>query len=111
MQGLNDWKKTGYGVPCPPIGPHRYFFELHALDIVLPNLGRPSKADLLKAMEGHVVAGAELVGTYEKRLKRAKRRPSPGEPPSSGVEAGGEGMAGYIGVPMLGRSQTWACQE
>ena len=68
-EGLNDWKKTGYGGPCPPIGRHRYFFKLYALDIVLPNLGRPSKAELLKAMEGHVVASAELVGTYEKRLK------------------------------------------
>jgi Raf kinase inhibitor-like YbhB/YbcL family protein len=68
-EGLNDWKKTGYGGPCPPIGRHRYFFKLYALDLVLPNLGKLSKADLLKAMEGHVVATAELVGTYEKRLK------------------------------------------
>ena len=68
-EGLNDWNKTGYGGPCPPIGRHRYFFKLYALDVVLPNLGRLSKADLLKAMEGHVVGNAELVGTYEKRLK------------------------------------------
>ncbi|HVP60309.1 MAG TPA: YbhB/YbcL family Raf kinase inhibitor-like protein [Myxococcaceae bacterium] len=65
--GLNDWKKPGYGGPCPPIGRHRYFFKLYALDIALPDLGRPSKADLLKAMEGHVLGSAELVGTYEKR--------------------------------------------
>jgi len=67
--GLNDWKKTGYGGPCPPIGRHRYFFKLYALDLVLPDLGRTSKADLLKAMQGHVVGSAELVGTYEKRKK------------------------------------------
>jgi len=67
--GLNDWKKTGYGGPCPPIGRHRYFFKLYALDVVLPDLGRTSKADLLKAMQGHVVGSAELVGTYEKRKK------------------------------------------
>ena len=64
--GLNDWKRPGYGGPCPPIGRHRYFFKLYALDVVLPDLGKPSKAALLKAMEGHVVASAELVGTYQK---------------------------------------------
>jgi Raf kinase inhibitor-like YbhB/YbcL family protein len=68
-EGLNDWKKPGYGGPCPPIGRHRYFFKLYALDIALPDLGRPSKADLLKAMQGHVVGSAELVGTYEKSRK------------------------------------------
>ena len=68
-EGLNDWKKTGYGGPCPPIGRHRYFFKLYALDTALPDLKRPSKADLLKAMEGHVVGTAELVGTYEKGKK------------------------------------------
>jgi len=68
-EGLNDWKKTGYGGPCPPIGRHRYFFKLYALDTVLPGLGKPSKADLLKAMEGHVVGTAELVGTYQKGQK------------------------------------------
>ncbi len=67
--GLNDWKKPGYGGPCPPIGRHRYFFKLYALDTVLPDLGKPTKADLLKAMQGHVVGSAELVGTYEKRKK------------------------------------------
>jgi Raf kinase inhibitor-like YbhB/YbcL family protein len=63
---LNDWKKPAYGGPCPPIGRHRYFFKLYALDIVLADLGRPSKGDLEKAMQGHVVSSAELVGTYEK---------------------------------------------
>jgi Raf kinase inhibitor-like YbhB/YbcL family protein len=68
-EGLNDWKRTGYGGPCPPIGRHRYFFKLYALDTVLPDLGKPTKAALLKAMEGHVVGSAELVGTYEKGKK------------------------------------------
>jgi len=64
--GVNDWNRPGYGGPCPPIGRHRYFFKLYALDVVLPDLGKPPKAVLLKVMEGHVVASAELVGTYEK---------------------------------------------
>jgi len=64
-QGLNDWKRAGYGGPCPPIGRHRYFHKLYALDVVLPDLGRAGKAQLLKAMKGHVLAEAQLVGTYE----------------------------------------------
>jgi len=66
-EGLNDWKRTGYGGPCPPIGRHRYFHKLYALDTVLPDLGRPDKAALEKAMKGHVLAQAELVGTYQKK--------------------------------------------
>jgi len=66
-QGTNDWKRTGYGGPCPPIGRHRYFHKLCALDVVLPDLGAATKAELEAAMEGHVVARAELVGTYQKR--------------------------------------------
>jgi Raf kinase inhibitor-like YbhB/YbcL family protein len=66
-EGLNDWKRPGYGGPCPPIGRHRYFHKLYALDAVLPDLGQPSKAQLEKAMQGHVLAQAELVGTYEKK--------------------------------------------
>ena len=65
-EGLNDWKRTGYGGPCPPVGRHRYFHKLMALDVVLPDLARPTKARLLQAMEGHFIASAELVGTYEK---------------------------------------------
>ncbi|HXN41157.1 MAG TPA: YbhB/YbcL family Raf kinase inhibitor-like protein [Myxococcaceae bacterium] len=65
-EGLNDWKRTGYGGPCPPIGEHRYFFKLYALDTVLPDLGTPTKAQLEKAIQGHILAQAELVGTYEK---------------------------------------------
>jgi Raf kinase inhibitor-like YbhB/YbcL family protein len=66
-EGLNDWKRTGWGGPCPPVGRHRYFFKLYALDRTLEDLGRPTKAALERAMEGHVLARAELMGTYEKR--------------------------------------------
>jgi Raf kinase inhibitor-like YbhB/YbcL family protein len=66
-EGVNDWRRTGYGGPCPPIGRHRYFHKLYALDLVLPDLLRPTKAQLEKAMEGHILARAELVGTYEKQ--------------------------------------------
>jgi Raf kinase inhibitor-like YbhB/YbcL family protein len=66
-EGLNDWKRTGYGGPCPPVGRHRYFFKLYALDTLLQDLRTAKKADLEKAMQGHVVAQAELVGTYQKQ--------------------------------------------
>jgi Raf kinase inhibitor-like YbhB/YbcL family protein len=66
-QGTNDWKRTGYGGPCPPIGRHRYFFKLYALDTVLPDLGGANKPALEKAMQGHVLAQAQLIGTYQKR--------------------------------------------
>ena len=66
LQGMNDWRRTGYGGPCPPIGRHRYFYKLYALDEVLPDLGKPSKAELEEAMQGHIIAQAELVGTYKK---------------------------------------------
>jgi Raf kinase inhibitor-like YbhB/YbcL family protein len=66
LEGKNDWQRTGYGGPCPPIGRHRYFFKLHALDIVLPDLHHPGKAQLEGLMRGHVLATAELVGTYQK---------------------------------------------
>ena len=65
-QGKNDWERTGYGGPCPPIGRHRYFHKLYALDSVLPDLRQPTQADLLKAVEGHVLEKVELVGTYQK---------------------------------------------
>lgn len=67
LEGVNDWKRTGYGGPCPPIGRHRYFHKLYALDLVLPDLGKPSKATLEARIKGHVIAQAELVGTYQKR--------------------------------------------
>ncbi|MEO7647730.1 MAG: YbhB/YbcL family Raf kinase inhibitor-like protein [Gemmatimonadaceae bacterium] len=66
-EGLNDWKRTGWGGPCPPIGRHRYFFKLYALDTTLGDLGSPTKAALEKAMQGHILAQGELVGTYQKR--------------------------------------------
>lgn len=64
--GLNDWKKTGYGGPCPPIGRHRYFFKLYALDAMLGELKTATKAAVLDAMKGHVLGQAELMGTYQK---------------------------------------------
>ena len=67
LEGRNDWKRTGYGGPCPPIGRHRYFHKLYALDRVLPDLGTPTKAELEAAMRGHVLEQAELMGTYQKR--------------------------------------------
>lgn len=72
-EGLNDWKKSGYGGPCPPIGRHRYFHRLYALDVVLGDLGRLTKRDLLARIEGHVLAEAELVGTYEKHGKHGRQ--------------------------------------
>ncbi len=66
-EGLNDWKRTGYGGPCPPIGRHRYFHKLYALDTMLPDLGRPGKARIEQALQGHILAQAELIGTYQKR--------------------------------------------
>jgi Raf kinase inhibitor-like YbhB/YbcL family protein len=65
--GLNDWKKSAYGGPCPPIGRHRYVHKLYALDVALPDLGHPTKADLERAMRDHVLAHAELTGTYQKK--------------------------------------------
>jgi Raf kinase inhibitor-like YbhB/YbcL family protein len=69
-EGTNDWKRTGYGGPCPPIGRHRYFFKLYALDTTLPDLHSPTKADLEKALRGHVLATAEMIGTYQKAKKK-----------------------------------------
>lgn len=66
LEGLNDWKRTGYRGPCPPTGTHRYFFKLYALDAVLPDLGAPTKAKLERAMGGRIVARAELIGLYRR---------------------------------------------
>jgi len=65
-EGQNDWKNLGYGGPCPPIGRHRYFHKLYALDVVLPELGAATKQELEEAMQDHIMAKAILVGTYEK---------------------------------------------
>ena len=64
--GKNDFKRPGYGGPCPPIGRHRYFHKLYALDAELPDLHDPTKGQLEEAMKGHILARAELVGTYQK---------------------------------------------
>ena len=64
LEGINDWKRTGYGGPCPPVARHRYFHKLFALDTVLPNLDRPTKARIEKAMKGHILAHAEIIGGY-----------------------------------------------
>jgi Raf kinase inhibitor-like YbhB/YbcL family protein len=66
-EGRNDWKTAGYRGPCPPVGRHRYFHKLYALDVELPDLGQPDKAALERAMTGHVLAEASLVGTYAKK--------------------------------------------
>jgi len=66
LEGYNDWKRTGYGGPCPPIGRHRYFHKLYALDTVLPAMENPTRSDLEQAMKGHVLEKAELIGTYQK---------------------------------------------
>jgi Raf kinase inhibitor-like YbhB/YbcL family protein len=66
LEGKNDWGKTGYGGPCPPIGRHRYVHTLYALDTRLPDLAVPTRAALLAAMEGHVLGQAVLVGTYQR---------------------------------------------
>jgi len=64
--GTNDWKRTGWGGPCPPIGEHRYFFKLYAVDVLLGDQGALTKPQLEKALEGHVLAKAQLMGRYQK---------------------------------------------
>jgi len=64
--GKNSWGKTGYGGPCPPSGTHRYFFKLYALDTELSLEEGASKADIEKAMEGHIIEKTELIGTYKR---------------------------------------------
>jgi Raf kinase inhibitor-like YbhB/YbcL family protein len=66
-QGRNSWRRVGYGGPCPPSGTHRYFFKLYALDTVLSFAAGATKEELLKAMEGHILAQAELMGRYSRR--------------------------------------------
>ena len=67
-QGLNDFRRLGYGGPCPPPGkPHRYIFKIYALDTMLGLKPDATKTDLLKAMEGHVLAQGQLIGTYQRR--------------------------------------------
>ena len=66
-QGKNDWNRTGYGGPCPPVGRHRYFHKLYALDIALPDLHLPNKNQLETAMIGHIIGHSELIGTYQRQ--------------------------------------------
>lgn len=66
VQGVNSWRKTGYSGACPPIGQHRYFHRLYALDITLPDLGNLNKTNLEKAMAGHIIDYKELIGTYQR---------------------------------------------
>ena len=67
-QGMNTWPRLGYGGPCPPPGkPHRYFFKLYALDVMLDLKPGLTKKDLLKAMEGHVLTEGQLMGTYQRK--------------------------------------------
>ncbi|MGH8496220.1 MAG: YbhB/YbcL family Raf kinase inhibitor-like protein [Gammaproteobacteria bacterium] len=65
-EGQNDWERTGYGGACPPVGRHRYFHKLYALDTTLEDLDEPTRAELLEAMEGHVLEEVELIGTYQR---------------------------------------------
>jgi len=66
-QGRNDWKRNNYGGPCPPSGTHRYYFKLYALDTTLTLAPSATKADLERAMQGHVLAAGQLMGTYKRR--------------------------------------------
>jgi len=66
LEGLNDWGRTGYGGPCPPVGRHRYFHKLYALDVMLPDLGEPKKAELEQVIQGHVLGRAEIIGTFRR---------------------------------------------
>ncbi len=68
LEGINDWHRTGYGGPCPPVGEHRYFFKLYALDAILPDMEKPTKEELLRMMEGHILSEAVLMGTYRRAL-------------------------------------------
>lgn len=66
LEGINDWQRTGYGGPCPPVGRHRYFHKLYVLDRVLPDLKHPTKAALESAMHGHVLGYVQLIGRYQR---------------------------------------------
>jgi Raf kinase inhibitor-like YbhB/YbcL family protein len=65
LEGKNDWKRTRYGGPCPPVGRHRYFHKLYALDTTLPDLDTPTKTQLEQAMRGHIMAHSDLIGMYQ----------------------------------------------
>lgn len=65
-EGMNDFRRTRYGGPCPPVGKHRYFFKLYALDTTLAGVTHIDKTGLEKAMQGHILSKSELVGLYQK---------------------------------------------
>jgi len=65
-EGTNDWKRTGYGGPCPPKGRHRYFFKLYALGVELSDLGSAEKAEVEAAMKGHILEKTQMLATYQK---------------------------------------------
>ena len=67
VQGLNDFRKNGYGGPCPPSGTHRYYFKLFALDKMLAPDANAKKQDLLDAMQGHILAQAQIMGKYKRQ--------------------------------------------
>jgi Raf kinase inhibitor-like YbhB/YbcL family protein len=67
--GCNDWKRATWGGPCPPIGRHRYFFKLYALDTDLRGLTNPTKKEIEDAMQGHILGTTQLMGTYRKAAK------------------------------------------
>jgi len=67
MQGTNDFRKIGYGGPCPPGGTHRYFFKLYALDELVDLNPGARKKDLLDAMKGHILAECQLMGKFSRR--------------------------------------------
>lgn len=66
-QGSNDWPRIGYGGPCPPSGTHRYYFKLYALDTMLDMKPGATKSQVLKAIKGHVLAEAQLMGKYKRQ--------------------------------------------
>jgi len=73
LQGVNDWHRTGYSGPCPPVGQHRYFHKLFALDCVLPDLRNPTRRVLDKAMHDHILTRTELIGLYRLRKSTAQQ--------------------------------------
>ena len=79
-QAFSDWMCPGYGGPCPPVGRHRYIFRLYALDRILPDMHRPKRAVIDRAMHGHILDTAQLTGTYKKhgRSGSAQRKSDPG---------------------------------
>ena len=66
MQGITDFRRIGYGGPCPPGGTHRYYFKIYALDTILTLQSGATKSELLKAMEGHILAEGQLMGRYKR---------------------------------------------